>query len=145
MVFSKSDFDVTNPIVVLRLMCGLFYIPHVVAKIINTPALLGFFTVAGFPAPLYVLILAGAVEALCALGLTLNIYVKWIGLMSAGTMVVAIYALFTVKGVGWMWNVGGVEYLVFWGASSLALALHAWKQEFATHGRVTLFGSPHMA
>lgn len=145
MITSKSDFDVTNPVVVLRLMCGLFYVPHVLAKLINTAAILGFFTAAGFPAPLFFLILAGVVEAVCAVGLTLNIYTKWVGLMSAGTMVVAAYAMMNVKGVGWLWNTGGIEYLVFWGASSLALAVHAWKQEFATFGRVTLFGNARLA
>jgi putative oxidoreductase len=27
-----------------------------------------------------------------------------------------------------MWNFGGVEYIVFWGIASLAVAVHAWKQ-----------------
>lgn len=145
MSHSNPTFDITNPLVVLRLMCGLFYLPHVLAKLINTGPILGFFTAAGFPEPFYFLVLAGVVEAICAIGLTFNIYTKWVGLMSAGTMVVAAYAIIAVKGAGWMWNVGGIEYLVFWGVSSLALAVHAWKQEFAAHGRLTLFGNVRAA
>lgn len=141
----KKTFDFTNPVVVLRLMCGLFYVPHVLAKLINTSALLGFFTAAGFPAPLYFLILAGVVEAVCAIGLTFDIYTKWVGLMSAGTMVVAAYAIIAVKGAGWTWSGGGIEYLVFWGVSSLALAVHAWKMEFNTLGRLTLFSNVRTA
>ena len=40
--------------------------------------------------------------------------------MSAGCMAVAAYAVFATKGVGWLWNMGGVEYLAMWALVSLA-------------------------
>jgi putative oxidoreductase len=59
-------------------------------------------------------------------------------MISAVVMANAVIAVFHTKGAGWLWNLGGVEYLVFWGISSLALAANAWKQEWIEHGRVGL-------
>ena len=43
-------------------------------------------------------------------------------------MALATYGMFMTKGVHWMWNFGGVEYIAFWGIASLVLAVHAWKE-----------------
>jgi putative oxidoreductase len=67
------------------------------------------------------------VETICVVGLTLNLYTHFVGLMSAGTMALAVYGTFATKGMHWMWNFGGIEYLAFWGIASLALAVQAWK------------------
>jgi putative oxidoreductase len=37
-----ETFDITNGVVVLRLICGLFFIPHIVGKF-TEPATLNFF------------------------------------------------------------------------------------------------------
>ena len=42
-------------------------------------------------------------------------------------MALAVYGTFAIKGMHWMWNFGGVEYLVFWGIASAALAIQAWR------------------
>lgn len=143
----KSDFDLTDPVVVVRLMAGLFYVPHVLFKLNGIPGSLAFFGRAGFNPPGFWLTLAIAMEIACAVGLTLNIQTKWLGLVSAGVMGFAAYAVFATKGVAWMWNMGGVEYLTFWGVASAALAVHAWKQEWSANHRLSLFGraEPHPA
>jgi putative oxidoreductase len=76
--------------------------------------------------------LAILTETICAIGLTLNLYTRYVGLMSAGTMALAVYGTFATKGVVWMWNFGGVEYLVLWGVVSFGLAVQAWKEVIAT-------------
>jgi len=43
-------FDITNGVVVLRLICGLFFIPHIVGKF-TEPATLNFFKAAKFHPP----------------------------------------------------------------------------------------------
>ena len=43
-------FDLTNGVVVLRLICGLFFIPHIVGKF-TEPATLNFFKAAKFNPP----------------------------------------------------------------------------------------------
>lgn len=133
----RSDFDLTDPVVVLRLMCGLFYAPHILFKLGNMAGSAAFFGRV-LPYGEVMLYLALAAELACFVGITLNILVKWLGLVSAGIMAIAVYATLMTKGPGWLWNLGGVEYLVFWGVSSVALAAHAWKQERAQYGRFFL-------
>ncbi|MGB0749556.1 MAG: DoxX family protein [Magnetospiraceae bacterium] len=138
MLIKKTDFDLTNPTVVVRLMCGLFYIPHILFKLNDMDGAVGFFGKVGLePAYLFV-VLAILAEGACALGLTFNILTKWIGIVSAFVMGMAVYAIFAVKGAGWLWNMGGVEYLIFWAVTSIALSVQAWKQEAATYGKVSL-------
>jgi putative oxidoreductase len=142
MDISKSNFDVTNPTVAIRLMCGLAYIPHILFKLNDLSGTMAFFSKIGLnPAAIFVM-MAITSEAACVLGLTLGILVKWAGLLSAGLMVVAAYTVFATKGAVWLWNLGGVEYITVLGVSSLVLAIHAWKQEITTHGRAFLF-APH--
>jgi putative oxidoreductase len=129
---TRQSFDLTNPIVVVRLMCGLFYVPHVLFKVLGFSGSLVAFAKMGFEPPIFWLSLAIATEAICAVGLTLNIHTKYVGLMSGGVMALAIYGTFVTKGVHWMWNFGGVEYLAFWGIASASLAVHAWLQERGT-------------
>jgi putative oxidoreductase len=123
-----QDFDITNPINVIRIMAGLFYVPHVLFKVTGFAGSLLAFQKMGFEPPLFWVSLAILTETVCAVGLTFNLYTRYVGLMSAGTMVLAAYGTFATKGVHWMWNFGGIEYLVFWGVASLALAVHAWKE-----------------
>ena len=133
----KSDFDLSDPSVVLRLMCGLFYAPHILFKLGNMAGSAAFFGRV-LPYGEVMLYLALAAETACLAGLTLNILVKWLGLVSAGIMGIAVYATLMTKGMGWLWNLGGVEYLVFWGVRSVALAAQAWKREKVAHGRFFL-------
>jgi putative oxidoreductase len=125
---NAKDFDLTNPIVVVRLMAGLFYVPHTLFKITGFAGSLGAFGAMGFQPPAFWVCLAILVEAICAVGLTFNLYTRYVGLMSAGTMVLAAYGTFVTKGVHWMWNFGGIEYIAFWGVASLALAVHSWQE-----------------
>ncbi len=134
----KSDFDLTDPAVVLRLFLGLGYLPHILAKLENMAGSAAFFGKV-LPYPEVFLYLALAAETVSLLGLTCNILVKWVGLVSCGVMGIAAYAICATKGVGWMWNLGGVEYLVLWGLGSLVLAVAAWKREMATYGRASVF------
>jgi putative oxidoreductase len=123
----KKDFDLSEPVVIVRLMAGLFYIPHILFKLMGFSGSVAAFGRMGFEPALYWLLLAILVETICVVGLTLNLYTHFVGLMSAGTMALAVYGTFATKGMHWMWNFGGIEYLAFWGIASLALAVQAWK------------------
>jgi putative oxidoreductase len=136
MNLSKASFDVANPIVAVRVMCGLFYVPHILYKLNGFENSVAFFGKAGFHPAAVWLVLALVMESACAIGLTFGIFTKYLGVVSAGVMATAVYAVFKTKGLGWMWNGGGIEYLAFWGVASLAVALHAWKTESAASGAV---------
>ncbi len=135
----RKDFDLTNPVVVVRLMAGLFYLPHILFKLTALEGSVAAFGKMGFQPPLFWVSLAILTETVCAIGLTLNLYTRYVGLMSAGTMALAAYGTFATKGLHWMWNFGGVEYLAFWGVVSLALGVHAWKEAFKAEEGIDRF------
>src|SRR5262252_5555390 len=66
---NSKDFDLTNPIVVVRLMAGLFYVPHVLFKITGFAGSLTAFGNMGFQPPLFWVSLAILTELICARGL----------------------------------------------------------------------------
>jgi putative oxidoreductase len=47
-------------------------------------------------------------------------------------LAIASYAVVAVKGMGWTWNTGGIEYNVFWAACGLLVAMDAWKDYVKT-------------
>lgn len=126
-----NRFALTDGMNVVRIMAGLWYAPHVYQKLSGIEASLGFFTKAGLvPAPFF-LGLSILFESLCFLGFTFGLFTRWIGLISFGCMIVAAYAIIQTKGVNWYWAKGGIEYLAFWGITSLAIAIDAWRKEQA--------------
>jgi putative oxidoreductase len=126
-VVAPRAFDFSQPMTSVRIAVGLLYIPHITFKLMGIAGSLAFFTKAGLtPAPFF-LGLALVVETIACVGLTFGLFLRWTGLISAGCMAVAAYAVFATKGVGWLWNLGGVEYLALWALVSLAVAYGAWK------------------
>ena len=103
---------------------------HIVFKLTGISGAVAFFAKAGFNPPLAFVVLAIVAESICAVALTLGILTKWAGLASAAVMAVAAYATVAAKGeVFWLWNLGGIGYVVLWGALSILVAIHAWRQE----------------
>ncbi len=127
----RPNFDFKSGITYIRIMAGAFYFPHVIYKILGFDASLVFFAKAGLEPALFFLILSLIVESTCGIGLLFGIMTRWIGLLSAGAMVVAAYATIAAKGMGWLWNKGGIEYLVYWAVVSLVLAGMAWRTHLA--------------
>jgi hypothetical protein len=46
-----GSFDLNDPNVLLRLACGLFFIPHIAGKLVPPRPALNFFKAVRFPAP----------------------------------------------------------------------------------------------
>jgi putative oxidoreductase len=126
-----ENFDLTKMENIVRIACGVFYLPHVVGKFtafgVLNPGTVKFFAAAGMSPPEVWVYIAAASELSVAIALTLGICTRFASLGSAALMAVAVYSLQMVKGFGWTWNTGGYEYPVFWGICSLALAVYAWK------------------
>ena len=72
-----GSFDLTDPLVLLRVVCGLFFIPHIAGKLLPPQPAYGFFTAARMPAPRATMYLDAAVETLVCIGLVLGIYTVW--------------------------------------------------------------------
>ena len=63
-----QNFDITNQMNILRLICGLFFVPHIYAKFF-VPEALGFFIATGVKQPKVWLYAACVIETIVAFGL----------------------------------------------------------------------------
>lgn len=119
------NFDLSNGYVLLRIMCGVFMVPHALGKIRNLEAVSGFFEVAGFkPVKLWVYA-AMAIEWVLAVALILGVSTMVAAVVTALFMFVAAAANHKVCKGKWLWNIGGSEYPIFWGLCCLIVAFHA--------------------
>ena len=119
-----DKFNLLNAVVILRLMCGLFFIPHVVGKF-TEPATLNFFKAAGFQPPAAWMYIAGTIETVLTIGLVFAIYTPYVAAIAAIHLLVAGAATYKVT-KKWIWVIGGVEYCVFWSIACIALAMLTW-------------------
>jgi putative oxidoreductase len=128
MGLTASAFDLTNGAVLLRIMCSLFFFPHIYFKVVgNPPPALGFFQGAGFkPASTWMKV-SMVVELVAAFALLLGIYTQWVALLAAASLMVAAVAVcFFNSGVKWLWNLNGMEYPIFWSLSCVVVAMLYW-------------------
>ena len=116
-------FSLSDPWNILRLICGLFLIPHIYAKFFE-PAALGFFVAATFQPPAFWLYTAFVIEIFLAIGLIFSIYLTWVAAIAAFHLLVAAVGTYKVTGK-WLWNIGGMEYPLFWAICCTAVSMHA--------------------
>ena len=120
-----QNFDLTNGFNILRLICGLFFIPHIYAKFF-VPEALGFFVAAKFKPPAAWMYAACVIEIVVAIGLIFGIYTAYAGALGFVHLLVAGAAVLKVTEGKWLWNIGGCEYCVFWAIACLVVAMRAW-------------------
>ncbi len=118
-------FDLTNPSNILRIVCGLFLIPHLVVKFQSQDFVKGFMTNAGLKPPELFLYGAFAVEIVASIGLIFDIYTFYVAILTGVFLLVAAYASWRVSEGKWMWNFGGAEYPLFWAIICLVVAMNA--------------------
>ena len=126
-----QNFNPTEGINILRLICGLFFIPHIYAKFF-VPEALGFFVAAKFNPPKTWMYLACVIEIIISVGLIFAILPFYAGVLGFIHLLVAAVAVARVTGGKWLWNIGGYEYCVFWAISCLVVAMH-YRGELAFH------------
>ncbi len=120
-----ANFNLLNEFNILRLICGLFLIPHIYGKFYE-PAALGFFVAAKFKPPKFWMYLAGTVETVLAIGLIFGIYTTISGAVAAVHLAIAAAGVYRVTGK-WLWNIGGFEYCLFWAICCLVVAMHGYR------------------
>ncbi len=118
------NFDISDPIVALRILCGVFLIPHAWSKLFTRAGPIGFFTAAGIKPAEPVVLAALVLELLAATGLILGIYPRYAALLTAAFLLFAMVAVVRVSKGRWLWNLGGAEYCVFWALCCLLVAAH---------------------
>ena len=125
-----DSFDLTNGAVILRLMCALFFIPHMYFKAFgNPPPASKTFIEAGYPKPLLFVKFALVVEIFACSALLFNFYTQYAALIVAGILFVAAVTVFFANGKKpiWLWVKGGFEYPVFWGLACIVLSMLYWQ------------------
>ena len=125
-----ENFDLSNGLNIIRIICGLFLFPHVAGKFaagMVSAGTAGFFAKAGFHPPEVWVYIAAFSETAAGCALVLGICTRFAALGAFALLGIAVYSLQIVKGFGWTWNTGGYEYPVFWALTSLAVAIEAWK------------------
>lgn len=118
-----KTFDLSNGYNILRIICGAFLVPHIVAKFIE-PAALNFFVAAKFKPPKVWMYIACAVEIVLAAGLIFGIYTAYVAWVAAIHLAVAAIAVYRVTKGKWLWTIGGMEYCVFWALCCAVVAIH---------------------
>lgn len=112
-----------TPIDWLRIGTGVFFIPHIVAKLLPPHAPLDFFRAAGFPAPRAVMFGAALIELVACVGLVFALAPVASAWLGAIYLLCACAALLKVGGQYlWLWNRGGIEYPAFWALACLVVA-----------------------
>ena len=96
-----DKFNLLDGIVVLRLICALFFIPHVVGKF-TEPATLNFFKAAKFNPPATWMYIAGTIETFLTIGLLFDIYTPYVAAVAAFHLFVAGAATYKVT-KKWIW------------------------------------------
>jgi len=110
---------------VLRIVCGLFLVPHLFVKFRNQDFVKGFMAKAGLKPPTAWLYGAFAIEIVATIGLVLDIYTLHVAVLAGVFLLVAAWASWRVSEGKWMWNFGGAEYPLFWAVCCFVVALEA--------------------
>ncbi|WP_394888588.1 DoxX family protein [Mesorhizobium sp. AaZ16] len=105
-----------EPMAVLRILCGVWFLPHCMGKMRNIGPASVTFAKAGFhPARLFV-ITTIVVELVAGAGLVLNIYPRLAAALAVWVLLGASYAVIKINGWNWRWQKQGPEFMVFWAA-----------------------------
>ena len=124
MDFGQS-FDLSDGGNVLRILCGVFLIPHLFVKFRSQEFVKGFMANAGLRPPGLWLYGAFAVEIVASIGLIFNVLTVYAALLTAIFLGVAAWASWRVSEGKWMWNFGGAEYPLFWAICCFVVAIGA--------------------
>jgi putative oxidoreductase len=121
----SAAFDLTNGENALRILCGLFLLPHLVVKFRNQAFVKGFMDKAGLRPPIAWLYASFAVEIVASIGLIFDLYTHYVAVLTGLFLLVASWASWRVSGGKWMWNFGGAEYPLFWAICCFVVAAQA--------------------
>lgn len=115
--FASSTADL------LRVLCGIWFVPHLIGKIRNFEKATGTFEAAGLKPGKVFLVLTITLEALAAVGLVFNIYPRLAAACALVVLLGAAYAVVRINGWRWRWQLMGPEFPLFWALATLLSAL----------------------
>jgi putative oxidoreductase len=98
----------------VRVACGLFFLPHTIAKLRNVDRASILFDKVGLRPPHFFVMFTAMMEVVAAFGLVTGLYPSVAALIAATVLVVASYAIARNHGLMWRWQHPGIEYMLFW-------------------------------
>jgi putative oxidoreductase len=98
----------------VRVVCGLFFLPHTIAKLRNIERASGVFDEVGFRPPRFFVVLTALLEVIAAFGLISGWYPRIGATIAAGILIAAAYAIARAHDLKWRWQHPGIEYMLFW-------------------------------
>lgn len=110
-------------ILLLRVLCSIPFIPHIVIKAGRSLPVLNFFRAAGFNPPVPFIFLSIGIELVLAPCLLFGILLPYAAWAAAIFMMSVAVSVFRVSKGQWFWNMGGPEYHVFWALACVIIAL----------------------
>jgi putative oxidoreductase len=116
-------FDPTNEFNILRLICGLFLLPHFYAKASDLELTYKIYDdVRLYPIKVWVLSCI-VIEIVCA-NMMFAIHTRYVALIEATFLFVAAWAVWRYSKGKWLWQTGGYEYCLFWAICCVVVAMH---------------------
>jgi putative oxidoreductase len=119
-----QSFDLTNEFNILRLICGLFLLPHLYAKASNLELTEKIYRDFRLHPPRAWIFACIAVEIVCSIGMIFAIYTRYVAALEAVFLLVAAWAVWRYSQGKWLWNIGGFEYCLFWSICCIVVAMH---------------------
>jgi putative oxidoreductase len=112
----------------IRVYVGLMFVPHFGSHILGGPFQFGIYTLyfasLGMPLPAMQVALAGTVEIISAIGLTLGLFTRPVALLGSVYLLISMLLGGHFK-IGYVWALpdGGYEFGVFWAAMIAVFAV----------------------
>jgi len=119
-----QNFDLTDEFNILRLICGLFLLPHFYAKVSNLDFTYKLYTDFRLYPPKAWVFSCIVIEIICSIGMVFAIYTRYVALLEAIFLFVAAWAVWRYSQRKWLWNIGGYEYCLLWAICCIVVAMH---------------------
>ena len=109
--------------VLLRILCGAWFVPHLAGKLRNFDKATKTFESAGLKPGRLFLALTIALELVAATGMIFGVYPKLATGCALAVLLGAAYAVVRINGLKWRWQLMGPEFPVFWALACVLSAL----------------------
>jgi putative oxidoreductase len=106
-----------DPLTVLRVLCGLWFVPHALGKARNVARACQTFEKAGLRPPRFFVLLTVGLEVFAGAGLVFGIWPRIAAALAVVVLLGAAYAVLKINGWNWRWQKQGPEYMLFWAAA----------------------------
>jgi putative oxidoreductase len=98
----------------LRILCGLWFLPHIIGKLRNIERAAPTFEKVGFRPGRTFVYLTVTMEVIAAIGLVAGIFEKVAAALAVLVLLGASYAVLRMNGFNWRWQKQGPEFMIFW-------------------------------